>query len=242
VPTAKLFFWAMNKNAALSVLVAVFVCGCTHESEPYHLEVNGQRALFCVPDEHRVHLPFGFPETDPKRDEGFAFSGCPSAGESESCAFPHSVSGGAVGPLTDAVHWQWKSFSRKSEYRVALEKLSAPNINDVRIFDRGRMLRVVTKSNLANVFFWASAGDRQFTDPPALHAQDRLVAVCHRPGFNFKDPKRPVDAIQCERYTASPQYSLSYNFSMDQISLRKVHDLDRRVIRAIDSWRCKAKP
>ena len=226
----------------IPVLIALTICGCTHDTEPYFVDINGQRALFCVPNKHRVHLPFGFPETDPKRDEGFAFSGCQSDGTSESCAIPHSVSGGTVGPLERTVHWQWKNFSPKSEYRVALENLSAPNINDVRVFDRGRMLRVVTKSNLANVFFWARAGGQQFTDPPALHAQDRLVAVCQRPGFNFKDPKRPAVAIQCERYTASPQYSLSYNFSMDQISLPKVHDLDRRVIRAIDSWRCKAKP
>lgn len=233
----------MNTNAALSVLMAAVLCGCSHEPEPYHVDVNGVLAYFCVPDVHRVHLPLGLYETDPKRDAGFAFSGCPNAQDAgDQCMFPHNVSGGAVGSLAHAVHWEWKDFSPQSEYHESLRDLAAKKIDDIRIFDHGRMLRVVTTSNLAKVFFWARSTNQRFGDTPTLHAKDRLVAVCQRPGFNYKDPQGPVGAIQCERYMTSPQYSLSYNFSMDRMSLRKVHDLDRRLVRAIDRWRCKASP
>lgn len=231
----------MTTKSVLSILVLAVLCGCSHDPEPYHLEVNGVRAHFCVPEMHRVHLPFGFPETDPERDSGFAFVGCQNMLESTGeCLVPGSVSGGTVGPLVDAVHWKWKDFSPGSEYHEALGDLAAKNIDDVRIFDRGRMLRVVTASNLANVFFWARPSNQQFADPPELHAKDQLVAVCQRPGFNYKDPQRPVDPIQCERYTTSAQYSLSYNFSMDRMSIEKVHELDHRLFRAIDRWKCNS--
>lgn len=229
-------------NTLFPILLAITVCGCTHKADPYHLNVNGENVYFCVPDAHRVRLPFGFPETDPKRDEGFAFSGCPRTSDARKCPFPRNVSGGAVSPLVRAVRWEWKDFPPGTRYHELFKDMSSMSRDDVRIFDEGRMLRVVATSNLADVFFWTRTSGQRFRSPPTLHVTDRLVAVCQHPGTDYKDQKRQVDAIQRRRYTTSSEYALSYTFSMDQISLQKVQDLDYSLHRAIDRWKCKAAP
>lgn len=228
-----------SKMRASLLFVTFFIlCGCGVEPEPYY--VHGVTDYFCVPESRRVNLPLGLYETVPSEDPGFAFSGCTSNTNEYACNIPSEVAGGAVGSLGEVTNWRWKNFSDGSQYRNLLSDLGSNKIRDVQIFDGGNMLMVVTSSNITPVFYWAKQHGSKFKEPAKLAGNDSLVAVCQSADSYMMNDSVHASGTRCNRYTRASEFSLNYEFSLDDMSMVRVQQLDRDLMKAINEWKCRS--
>ena len=211
--------------------------GCTQSTD--YQRVAGVKGLFCVPKGRQVHLPFGMFETDNKTSSGFAFTGCTGNVSTEKrCRVPREITSGVVAPLEMRVHWRWQDFSDNAYYHRVLNDLSSANIEQVTVFDDGRMLRVVLRPPENTVFFWSRSNGRFSSTNTALTTDDKLIAVCAHSETDNSRSGVKFSGLSCDRYTSAEQYALKYKFNIADMSVDSVRKLDSGLVNVVDSWKC----
>lgn len=228
----------MSKTFIVCLIIICTLCACKESATQYHLA--GVEQDFCVPRARQVHLPLGMFEVSPDKATGFVFTGCSSdPKDKRNCRIPYEISGGVVSPAGSSPGWRWENFSDQSFYHQTLNDLTGKDIRHVTVFDEFNMIRIITQDPGSQVFFWNKAPGRKFRSRPKLGTGDRLMAVCKYTTPDFQHNTSRVAGVRCDRYMHTPKYIVDYHFTLDSMRKQNMLALDQRLIRTIESWKCK---
>lgn len=218
--------------SALSLLASLMISACDQGSEK--ARIDGVAGDFCVP---RNYVPRDFwwiPDDVPTTPKGFSFVGCDLANEaSKSCPIPPNVLRVDVEPNNVKNIQTWANLKNDAILKAMTETAGT----SYQITDEGRLLFMYNKDVWQDIFVWERAGPTG--QPSTLADQDFLLAVCHSVTQDGNETAIPASkAYECRRHHHDDDYSISYNFTIQDLTKKNLTGFDDDIVDVISSWKC----
>lgn len=187
-----------------------------------------------LPDEYSVSDVPWIPNDPLIQTNGKAFKGCWTNGNTAipNCIFPSNVKGGVVLPKEWFRSASYKNLANGSfHYAVMHAKDSLFEANDT-----GTLVSVSNSRLDVSWYVWRKANPLQDNKNIVLEQDDEMLIRCSKDEIVLKGGQTR-EAITCARELLTPDFALKYSFESNERIPSNIEELDKEVIRQINTWR-----
>lgn len=212
---------------SVSIVVAITGCGQMLADDSFIGD-------YCVPKEHAISNDWALWEKNhAPSGRAFAFHGCLLG--MDHCNIPKVITGGVI-ELWSKIDWLWDKIPEDSFYRQVLVE-GTPSLE----FFENKKYVILSNLSLTQDWFVWQLPKNGIDKKSAIGSGARLMAVCRNSKTTSSSRVEQLDhVILCKRYVQNPHFGLFYDFRSTAKKPSDFLELDAKVIRVVESWRCQS--